>query len=73
MTNMTRAKWKVCLCGSVLWILSPFIIVGWGAAVFWEIMTDWIADEFRWAKYVDDYEAKGKATITTSECGKTNG
>lgn len=59
MTKMTAAKWKVrALLIPCFIILSPLLIVIFGIATLLMHIPEFLAEEYRWAKLVDDYNAK---------------
>lgn len=59
MTSMTRAKWKVraFLIPSFI-VLAPLLVVIFGVVALFELLPQFIEEEYRWAKLVDDYDVK---------------
>lgn len=58
-TELAKAKWKVWAVYLPMAILfSPIIVVVFGIVSFFQVWNDIRDEEYRWGKYVDDFEAK---------------
>lgn len=59
MTSMTRAKWKVrAFLIPFFIVLAPLLVVIFGVVALFELLPQFIEEEYRWAKLVDDYDVK---------------
>lgn len=61
MTSVKSAKLMMAFFWIPLMIVfSPVIALVGGVMYFWEVLSTAVTEEIRWAKYVDDYNAKSQ-------------